>query len=116
MLPMRTDITYELDCSGRQLGSSGTSFRMLLKDLFFQPEKVHSNPEMIDELAEGMLRQTGHKWDNKFVDDITNHLFEVNGKGGLDLIALNTQRGRDHGLPGVDTSNSRFSHRLILTP
>ena len=81
---------------------------MLLKDLFFQPEKVRSNPEMIDELAEGMLRQTGHKWDNKFVDDITNHLFEVNGKGGLDLIDLNTQRGRDHGLPGVETSSSRF--------
>ena len=89
---------------------------MLLKDLFFQPEKVRSNPEMIDELAEGMLRQTGHKWDNKFVDDITNHLFEVNGKGGLDLIALNTQRGRDHGLPGVETIAALVSRRLMFTP
>ena len=75
----------------------------MLKEIFFTPDKVRADPKMIDELAEGMVRQTGHRWDNRFVDDIQNHLFETTGNtGGLDLIALNIQRGRDHGLPGYN--------------
>ena len=78
---------------------------MLLKELFFNPDQIKGQPEMIDQLTEGMTKQSGHKWDKKFVGDITNHLFETKatqGKGGLDLVALNIQRGRDHGLPGYN--------------
>merc|ERR1711902_112768 len=77
---------------------------------FFEPNKVQSNPGIIDDLVRGLTSQRGQKWDNKFSEDIINHLFESeekergggDGIGGLDLIALNIQRGRDHGLPGYN--------------
>ena len=50
---------------------------------------------MVDDLMRGMVNQDGELWDNKFGEQLKNHLF-----GSLDLVALNIQRGRDHGLPG----------------
>ena len=57
----------------------------------------------MDDMIRGMVSQKGDKWDNSFSQDITNHLFESSkGTGGLDLVAMNIQRGRDHGLPGYN--------------
>jgi peroxidase len=48
-----------------------------------------------------LVSQEGDLWDNSFTPAVQDHLFESgNGGGGLDLVALNIQRGRDHGLPG----------------
>ena len=53
----------------------------------------------------GSLQQGGEAWDPFFSEPIRNHLFEINvGDGGLDLVALNLQRGRDHGLAGTLTN------------
>ncbi len=66
-----------------------------------QPQKLSSTPRILDQLVAGLASQQGNLWDNSFVDDLTDHLFETSpGVGGLDLVAINIQRGRDHGIKG----------------
>ena len=70
---------------------------------------------LIDDLVRGLVSQEGDLWDNSFTPAVQDHLFESgngNGAGGLDLVALNIQRGRDHGLPGSQTK-LLFSSHLI---
>merc|ERR1712012_1213252 len=80
--------------------SSETSLNM--RELFFKPASLR-NPAFLDGLVRGMSEQGSQLWDNSFVEDLRNHLFESSsGRGGLDLVAVNIQRGRDHGLPGYN--------------
>jgi hypothetical protein len=41
------------------------------------------------------------QFDSGFTEDITNHLFDGD-RNGMDLIALNLQRAREHGIPGYN--------------
>ena len=74
-----------------------------LADMFFNPDKLHE-PGMIDDLVRGVSATSMETLDQFITEEVTNHLFEDKNTpySGLDLAALNIQRGRDHGLPGYN--------------
>ena len=59
---------------------------------------------LLNRVVKGLSKTPGDPWDNVFAEDIVNHLFEEKNKpgSGSDLVALNIQRGRDHGIPGYN--------------
>lgn len=67
-----------------------------LLDAFFAPEQIIDHG--IDSLLRGVTQQVANEFDNMIIDDVRNFLFGPPGADGMDLAALNIQRGRDHGL------------------
>lgn len=59
---------------------------------------------MVDEIARGLVSTPMETLDQFITGEVTNHLFEDRKIpfSGVDLIALNIQRGRDHGIPSYN--------------
>jgi len=84
------------------IDSNRQSKVMTLKEVFFQPKQMKA-AGFFDGLLRGLMEEKSKAADSSFVDEIRNHLFEKSPNGGgLDLVALNIQRNRDHGLPGYN--------------
>jgi peroxidase len=78
------------------------AMRVPLSNTFFNPELIYK-PGALDKFLVGLATQPRQKFDNIFTDQVTNHLFQgKNASFGMDLVALNLQRGRDHGIPGYN--------------
>jgi hypothetical protein len=99
-----------------------------LRDAFFMPD-FYIQGAGIEPVLMGLSKQKAQEVDALVVEDVRSFLFGKPGQGGLDLVSLNIQRGRDHGLPSYNqaridyglapatsfadiTSNISVQHRL----
>ncbi|MDP6116755.1 MAG: peroxidase family protein [Planctomycetota bacterium] len=78
-----------------------------LRNAFFNPARI-TREGGIDPVLRGLAGQQMEEVDTRVVDDLRSFLFGPPGAGGLDLAALNIQRGRDHGLPDYNTMRIAF--------
>lgn len=91
------------------LGVSGGS--LTLREMFFSPEKVLGDG--IEEYLGALHTSAMQNIDTHVVDSVRNFLFNPPGFGPnldrfLDLVSLNIQRGRDHGLPNYNACRTAY--------
>lgn len=78
---------------------------------FFNTAIIEDNG--IEPILKGLSSQVQEEIDTKVVDNLRVLLF---GPGaGLDLVALNIQRGRDHGLPDYNTVRKQYTRGSAQT-
>ncbi|KAK3286283.1 hypothetical protein CYMTET_6151 [Cymbomonas tetramitiformis] len=80
---------------------------VLLRHAFFNSSKVLLEGG-VEPIIRGLTNQVCHGHDLKLVYDLGRDLFGPPGPKGLDLVALNIQRGRDHGLPTFNAFRERY--------
>ena len=79
--------------------SFGPTGTIALMDAFFTPNEIVGFPGLIDGILIGQTTQAANKGDIFVVDAVRNNLFgSPSARIGLDLVSLNIQRSRDHGI------------------
>ena len=79
--------------------------------IFFRPNKIMDmKTDGIDGYARGLCAMKSQTVDRYITKEVTSKLFSEHPPHGLgtDLVSLNIQRGRDHGVPGQSTCFSLF--------
>lgn len=100
-----------------RLNEDGTTFaggHLELAQAFFNPAIVQE-PGSLDAIVRGLAKQEANEIDTQVVDAVRNFLFGPPGAGGMDLVSLNIQRGRDHGLSDYNTLREDFGLARVAT-
>ena len=102
MLPSKLT---RVDQNGRIISAGNLS----LRDSFFNPSLLLDRRNGgLAPLLRGLASEHSQEIDALVIDDVRNFLFGRPGDGGFDLVSLNIQRGRDHGLPSYTAVRSAY--------
>lgn len=104
-----SDSTLLVNNNGDTVGS------LSIAAAFFNPDFLKDAPANVNRVLKGLASQNGQENDLLLVDGIRNSLFGPPGAGGLDLAALDIQRGRDHGLPDYNTLRNAYDVPRVTT-
>ena len=104
---LNDDVEF-LDTNGNEIREE-----ISLAEAFFNPSIVKENG--IDPMLKYLATDNANELDTQIVDSLRNFLFGPPGAGGLDLAALNIQRGRDHGLADYNTTRAAMGLTKITT-
>ncbi len=98
-----------------RLGPGNTPFaggNLNLFQSFFNPSSLTTSDEL-DAVFRGLAYQEANEVDTQAIDSVRNLLF--GGTDGRDLIGLNLQRGRDHGIPDYNTLRQEYGLPALTT-
>ena len=93
----------------RQNDNAAHTWFWALREIF-DGQKVHGKKLPLEEMIEGLISQMPQTCDAYFSVEVIDHLFQKNHKRqnfGGDLLAINVQRGRDHGIPSYNAYRKR---------
>ncbi|WP_448551504.1 peroxidase family protein [Thalassotalea montiporae] len=100
-----------LDAQGNSIEAGALS----LRDAFFTAPNLLTNETSIDPILRGQASQLSQKLDVNVTHELRNFLFGQPGAGGLDLVSLNIQRGRDHGVPSYNDMRDVFGFERVTS-
>lgn len=80
---------------------AGLQGHLLLSEVYYQPDKALSAG--IEPLLRGYVASPRGQVSMPFSTAVQQNLFGPSHINGTDLLAINIQRGRDHGLPDYNT-------------